>query len=247
MLTVSALEVRRGPTPVIPALSAQFGTGITALVGANGAGKTTLLRVLAGIAAPHRGVVAWGGLRPYDDAASLRSYLHRVGWVPQECPLPRSFTTERLLRHAAWLQCVSPDLVDERVATCSTATRVEPFLHRPLGRLSGGERQRVLLATALVNEPDVIVLDEPTAGLDPGQRESFHQVLRSVSGQATVILSTHLMEDVHLCADRVLGISEGHLVLDVALANDTARAAGFESLRSQLLPLFAGARGERAR
>jgi ABC-2 type transport system ATP-binding protein len=214
--------------------------GVTAVVGRNGAGKTTLLRVLAGILRPSQGQLRWNAVAPYGSQCATASYHAVLGWVPQQVQLPWALRVQDFLEHAAWLKAVPSAMTPRRVARAMEATDVTEFAARRLGALSGGERQRVLLASALVNDPQVVILDEPTAGLDPAQREAFLGRVRALAPRAVVVLATHVLDDVHLAADRVVGIRDGALVAALELPRREDRPGGsFADLRHDLDAVFA--------
>jgi len=191
VLEVRGLTVQLGTRTVLSGLSTSFGNGVTAIVGPNGAGKSTLLRVLAGTLKPRSGLVDWDGLRPYESSSALKEYHRTLGWVPQSVRLPGSFRVDQLLEHAAWLKAVPRQESTALIARARAATDIDRYRSQRIGRLSGGQQQRVLLAAALVNAPRLIILDEPTAGLDPEQRERFLSIVTSLGKSTCVVLATH--------------------------------------------------------
>jgi ABC-2 type transport system ATP-binding protein len=182
-------------------LSLELGSGVTCLVGANGAGKSTLFSLLAHQTPPSSGSVT-GPRR-----ASL-------GFLPQDATFPRYATVRAYLSHVAWLQRLPgrerAGAVERAVAAVGLTDRIDA----KLGSLSGGMLRRVGIAQAIVNEPQLLLLDEPTAGLDPIQRVEIRQVLRDIGPESVVVMSTHLVEDVRGLADRVIILSHGALRFD---------------------------------
>lgn len=188
----------------------QFNPGVTVLLGRNGAGKSTLSAILAGAEVPSVGHLIRGeqsvvGKRPH------RDHLRRTGWLPQSFAAPHWMSVERFVHYAAWLKEVNRRVAPQRVATALQATDLTAYRKRPLGQLSGGMLRRVGIAQAIVHEPDVLVLDEPTAGLDPEQRHRFHSLVRSLSSDRTIIFSTHLIEDAVALAQTVVIIEDGRI------------------------------------
>ena len=213
-------------TTALDAIDLSFQPGITGLLGPNGAGKTTLLRIIATVLAPDTGNVRLLGRTPAtpDELAQVR---RRLGYQPQEMGFPRAFTgfgfvdymavlkewTTRAARHDEVRRVL--DLVDlGEVATKRVRT------------LSGGQRRRVALAQAMLGDPDLMLLDEPTTGVDPEQRVSLRQVLSRAGERATVLLSTHQTEDVAALCDRVVVLDQGRVRFDGAVRDLVATAAG---------------------
>lgn len=229
------VQVQLGSRVVLNGVTCAVDRGVTAVVGSNGAGKTTLLRVLAGVLRPTRGVVEGLGVEPYSGSQAHRRYCAAVGWMPQSASLPAAFTVRRLVEHSAWLKGLERREADRAVDRAISVARVTQFADRRLGQMSGGERQRAVLAACLVASPSLLVLDEPTVGLDPGQRDAFQRAVRDIGATSAVVISTHILEDVFGAADRVLGVAAGRIVLD--------RASDTPALREQIMGLF---RQERA-
>ncbi|SDC85437.1 ATP-binding cassette domain-containing protein [Actinokineospora iranica] len=181
-------------------------TGITGLLGPNGAGKTTLLNLLAGLAKPTTGRIV------VDDTG--RSSSPRVGFVPQRFSLAGEMKVRDTVAYAAWVNGVPRKECPDASAKALAAVQLDEFATSRVRSLSGGQRQRLGVAAALAHEPDILVLDEPTVGLDPGQRLRLREVIADLGSSRTVLLSTHLIEDVsHLCK-RVGVLAKGKLVFD---------------------------------
>lgn len=183
--------------------------GVIGLVGPNGAGKTTLLRTLATTLTPHHGHLVWNG-RPLIQP-TLDAYRATLGYLPQQFrPFPR-FSVRAYVRYVLLMRTphVPEGEIDARVERAIHAVGLSRHSERKMSELSGGELQRAGIAQAIVNRPDVLLLDEPTVGLDPDQRIAFRRLLRSVGSGRTVVISTHLLEDVESVCDHLVLIHQG--------------------------------------
>lgn len=188
---------------------------VTALLGPNGAGKTTTLACAQGLLKPNGGTVRLLGQDPHQAGAGLRS---RVGVMLQEGGLPQAVRPVPLLRHVAGMYA-QPRNVDELVARLG----INAFANTPIRRLSGGQKQRVALAAALVGNPEVLFLDEPSAGLDPQSRSVVFELIQELRSEGLgIILTTHLMDDAQRLADYVFIIDAGRTVLHGTVPELTA-------------------------
>jgi ABC-type multidrug transport system ATPase subunit len=214
-LDAIALSGRRDGTLVVSDVSFSLERGVTVLLGRNGAGKTSLIRLLCAVDRPAGGRIERLGRSIWADRASLRTHLGALGWLPQHPGAHPGMVVRSFLEYAAWLQRIPRASRDAEVQRVAATANCAGLLGRRVGRLSGGERQRVMLAGALIGEPSLIVLDEPTAGLDPAQREDFLSVVDSLRDQA-VLLATHIIDEAVAAADTVLVLDRGELasVLD---------------------------------
>lgn len=175
--------------------------GVTCLVGPNGAGKSTLLALLGGVQRPSAGRVA-------------RSTGVRVGQLPQQNSIPGYARCSDYVEHAAWVHGLGRDRRAQAVARALASVGLEDRGASRVRALSGGMHRRLGIAQAIVHEPTVVLLDEPTAGLDPLQRAALREVLVKMSATAAVLVSTHLVEDVRGLADRVVVLADGQIVFD---------------------------------
>ncbi len=213
MISTTCLGVTLGRTEVLHDLDLDLGAGVHGLLGPNGAGKTTLIRVFATTLRHDSGTVEILG-RSLERAKSTRWVRERIGYLPQSFGYHAGFTAREYVGYLAWLKKVPagevPLAVDRALDRVDLLSRADTKLRM----LSGGMLRRVGLAQALVNDPMVLLLDEPTAGLDPEQRVAFRELLREIGVDACVIVSTHLVEDVaHACHDVTI-LSEGRVVLE---------------------------------
>jgi ABC-2 type transport system ATP-binding protein len=201
-------------TRALDGLTFDAAAGITGLLGPNGAGKTTLLRMMATVLAPDAGdlrLLGWDP-RKADERLAIR---RRLGYMPQEPGFHRSFTAFEFVDYVAILK----EMVDRRarhdeVRRVLSLVGLETVSGRKIKALSGGMRRRVALGQALLGDPDLLVLDEPTAGLDPEQRLRFREIVSERSLDRTVILSTHQTEDVAALCPRVVVMDEGRVLFD---------------------------------
>jgi ABC-2 type transport system ATP-binding protein len=177
---------------------------ITGFLGPNGAGKTTTMRILAGILVPDEGSVEILGKEVRIDDPQQRS---QVGYLAENNPLYPQMYVQEYLHFVAKLHGISN--ISQRVEQMIYETGLNPEAHKKIGQLSKGFRQRVGLAQALIHDPSILILDEPTSGLDPNQLKEIRQLIRSLSHQKTVLLSTHNMQEVEALCQSVIILSEG--------------------------------------
>jgi ABC-2 type transport system ATP-binding protein len=215
-VSVEALgvEKRFGRTVALGGVDLRLGRGVTGLLGPNGAGKTTLLRIAATVLAPDAGRVRLLGLDP-TRAGERVEIRRRLGYMPQEPGFHRGFTAFEFVDYVAILK----ELTDGRARRDEVRRVLElvglrDVMHKKIRALSGGMRRRVALAQALLRDPDVLVLDEPTAGLDPAQRLRFREVLSQLGEERTILLSTHQTEDVAALCRRVTVLDRGATVFE---------------------------------
>lgn len=208
VLSAKNLSFSYGNHPALRDFSARFERGVTGLVGPNGAGKSTLLRLLAGTESAQSGRLDFDGTR-VAGVKGRAQYRASVGYMPQDPEWIGEFTARELLEYLAVLRC------GRNAETCAKIDRTLETLDLidlqriRLSRLSGGQKRRAFLAQAIVHEPPVLILDEPTVGLDPVQRAQFRQYLSAVASHRIVIVSTHLVEDVAHIADTIQVLQEG--------------------------------------
>jgi len=209
-LSLSGLSYAFGRRPVLTGLHGDSRGRVIAVLGENGAGKSTLLRMLSTVTRPSTG---WFCCAGWDsrDRHGLAAYRSRLGVVPQHLDLASGYTCEDVLRYVCWLKRVPAAAVPGAMDRVLTALELQPQRSTRVSRLSGGMRQRLNLAQALVNEPQLVILDEPTVGLDPRQRVELRRHLSRAAEQATLILATHLVEDVAALADDVMVLSGGRI------------------------------------
>ncbi len=221
-----SLSKRYGKSLALASIDLDLGTGITGLLGPNGAGKTTLLRILATSLAPSSGELRVLGQDPGEPAGRLE-IRRRLGYVPQEVGLYDNFTAFDFVDYVAILKEHA-----DRSARHAEVRRVLEEVDlgdvrsKKIRKLSGGMKRRVALAQALLGDPTLLVLDEPTVGLDPEQRLRFRQLISQHAERRCVVLSTHMTEDVEALCDRVIALDRGRVVFDGTPAQLAGVAAG---------------------
>ena len=215
-----------GRTRALDGLSLRARPGVTGLLGPNGAGKTTLLRVLATVLAPQEGRVRLLGLHPRD-AAERREVRRRLGYLPQDPGYARGFTTFELVDYVAVLkEHTDRRLRHEEVRRVLELVDLADRSGTKVRALSGGMRRRAGLATALLGDPELVVLDEPTVGLDPEQRLRFRDLVSRAGEERTVVLSTHQTEDVAALCEHVVVVDRGRALFAGSVPELVATADG---------------------
>jgi ABC-2 type transport system ATP-binding protein len=226
-VNVTLTDVHRSfrKNKAVDGVSLELGTGVFGLLGPNGAGKTSLLRMLATVLPPSSGDIALLGRDPRASAAR-RDIRRRLGYLPQNLGYYPSFTVVDFIEYFALLKEMPPAAIPKAVAAAVERVDLGPQAKVKLRTLSGGMLRRVGIAQAIVNNPELLLLDEPTAGLDPEQRMQFRALLRSIGDDATVIVSTHLVEDVGAACSEVALMSAGKIVFRGTPDELTGRGEG---------------------
>ena len=182
--------------------------GILGLLGPNGAGKSTLMRMLATITKPSEGTILWNGRDVVKDPEALRSVL---GYLPQDFGVYPNLSAQEFLEYMAAIKGMSGEKARHKISDLLDLVNLRDAARRPLGGYSGGMRQRVGIAQALLNDPQLLIVDEPTVGLDPEERVRFRNLLADLGGERIVILSTHIVSDVEATATDIAILHKGHL------------------------------------
>ncbi len=184
---------------------------VVAFLGPNGAGKSTALKMLCGYLSPSEGSAHIAG---YDVGSHRLQAARHLGYLPENGPLYNDMTPRGLLEFFGEVRCMEPAALAKRIHKVSRQCALGEVLDKPIGKLSKGYRQRVGMAQALLHDPAVLIMDEPTAGLDPNQIRDFREHLTELGETKTVLISTHILQEVEAVADRVLLIHEGRLIYD---------------------------------
>jgi ABC-2 type transport system ATP-binding protein len=209
-LVIENLSKRyRGDVWGLQDFSLTIHTGVFGLLGPNGAGKTTLMNILATVTRPTQGKVSWDGLDIFQQPNLLRENL---GYLPQDFGVYPNLNPVEFLEYLAALKGLSGRKARRRIDDLLQLVNLTEARARPLGGFSGGMKQRVGIAQALLNDPKLLIVDEPTAGLDPEERVRFRNLIANLSGERIIILSTHIVSDVEAAATQIALISQGRLL-----------------------------------
>lgn len=212
MIEADGLTKYYGPFVATENISFTIPEGkIVAFLGPNGAGKSTTMKMLTGYLAPSRGSAKIAGLDIHSERIEASK---RMGYLPENGPLYPEMTALELLEFLAEARELPPKVARERIAFVRNLCALEQVMEKPIGKLSRGLRQRVGLAQALVHDPEVLIMDEPTAGLDPNQIRQFRENIRKLGTSKTILISTHILQEVDAIADHVLFIHNGRLVFE---------------------------------
>jgi len=203
----------RGGVRGLDDFSLELGPGVLGLLGPNGAGKSTLMRILATITRPTDGRVEWNGADIMKSPDRLRAEL---GYLPQDFGVYPNLSAREFLEYIAAAKGIDRVSSRRRIDELLLLVNLADVSKRPLGGYSGGMRQRVGIAQALLNDPKLLIVDEPTAGLDPEERVRFRNLLSDLSGERVVILSTHIVSDVEATATHIALIHKGRLIASAA-------------------------------
>src|SRR6201993_498059 len=228
MITVQQLTKRYARNTAVDHISFEVAKGqIVGFLGPNGAGKTTTMRMLTCFLPPTSGGATVAGFDVLEQPLEVKK---RIGYLPEAPPLYPEMDTTEYLQFVGKLKGLSGAELDKRVDYVCERCAITDVKHRLLGKLSKGYRQRVGLAQAIIHNPDVLILDEPTAGLDPKQINETRDLIKSLAGSHTIILSTHILPEVEQTCEQVIIINKGRLVATDSVRNLQARARGAESV-----------------
>ncbi|NJM10349.1 MAG: ABC transporter ATP-binding protein [Bdellovibrionaceae bacterium] len=224
MIEVRNLCKNYGDRPAIRALNFSVKKGeVVGFLGPNGAGKSTTMKIITGYMAPSSGEVKVAGFDVFENPMEVKS---RIGYLPETPPVYHDMYVEDYLTFVANLKGVDKSRVKSLVSGALEKTTLHDVRKRLIGNLSKGYKQRVGLAQALVSDPEILVLDEPTVGLDPKQVAEMRQLIRELRGQHTIILSTHILPEVQASCDKVIIINRGSIVAEDSLEGLSRRHVG---------------------
>jgi ABC-type multidrug transport system ATPase subunit len=229
-MNVEAIDLTRrlGRTQAVAGVTMAVGSGVFGLLGPNGAGKTSLLRMMATVIPPSSGRLRLLGDDP-GDYGQRKQIRRRLGYLPQTLGYYPRFTVTEFVEYFALLKEIPPARVPHAVAAAVERVGLGDKAKAKLRTLSGGMLRRVGIAQAIVNDPQLLLLDEPTAGLDPEQRVTFRALLRDLGQRATVVVSTHLVEDVGVACTQVGVMDQGKIVFTGTPNELTARGEGTDA------------------
>ena len=223
-ISAHGLCVRAGRHLAVDHLDLTLDTGVHGLLGPNGAGKTTLIKALATVLRPHAGALDLVGIDA--GGGDLRELRRYIGYLPQSFGFYPRYRAREFVEYLAWLKEVPRDAIPAAVDRALDRVGLADRADSRMGSLSGGMVRRVGIAQAIVNDPEILLLDEPTAGLDPEQRVDFRRLLREVGGDSCVVVATHLVEDVAAACDDAVLLDEGRLVFRGTIGDLEAAGGG---------------------
>lgn len=224
MIKVEGLTKLYGERAAISNLNFEVKPGeVVGFLGPNGAGKTTTMKVLTGFMAPSSGLVEIGGVDIFAEPLKAKS---KIGYLPEKPPLYLDMKVKSYLEFVAGLRGVSKENMDSYVDEAMESLDLKEVSHRIVGNLSKGFRQRVGIAQAIVSKPELLILDEPTVGLDPNQVAHFRNLINELKGKHTIILSTHILPEVQASCERVVIINEGKIVATDSLETLSQKTTG---------------------
>ncbi|GAA0077438.1 ABC transporter ATP-binding protein [Clostridium sp. CTA-5] len=183
--------------------------GVIGLLGANGAGKSTLMKMIATVSKPSEGIIAWKGHDIHKNGDELR---HDLGYLPQSFGVFPNLTAVEFLKYMAALKGLNMKKATTRISELIDLLNLNEVANRRIGNYSGGMKQRIGIAQALLNDPKIIIFDEPTVGLDPNERMNFRNLINSLSKDKLIILSTHIVSDVESSAEKIVLMNKGKLI-----------------------------------
>lgn len=223
-IEVKKITKRFGEQLAVNKVSFSVGTGeIVGFIGPNGAGKSTTMKIITGTLPSDEGEVF---IRDMPVGENLKSTRRILGYLPENNPLYLEMYIREYLEYVAGLYQIRGKQRSGRIAEVIEMTGLSPEVHKKIGSLSKGYRQRVGLAQALIHDPEILILDEPTTGLDPNQLIEIRKLISAIGKEKTVLLSTHILQEVEAICDRVIIINQGNIVADERAASLKDRGAG---------------------
>ncbi len=229
MIEVKGLSKSYGDRKAISEIDFTVNKGeVVGFLGPNGAGKSTTMKIITGYMAPTDGQVSVAGFDIFENPIEVK---RRIGYLPETPPVYTDMKVGAYLKFCAKLKGVPSEELEVSVERALKKTSLESVKDRMIGNLSKGFRQRVGLAQALVSDPEVLILDEPTVGLDPKQVAEMRNLIKELKGQHTIILSTHILSEVQASCDKVIIINNGKIIAEDNLAGLSKRMSGGGQLR----------------
>lgn len=231
-IIVENLTKKYGPQRAVDNISFRINTGeVLGFLGPNGAGKTTTMKIIACYMAPNEGDVKVGDISIRENPEEIKKF---IGYLPENNPLYYDMPVMDYLEFVALLQGVEKTKVQNRIREMIGICGLNPEKHKKIGELSKGYRQRVGLAQAMIHDPKILILDEPTTGLDPNQIVEIRNLIREIGKEKTVVLSTHILPEVEATCNRILIINKGKIVADGSSASLRKHAQGQEILKVRI-------------
>lgn len=221
-IQITSLKKTYGNKTALDGITFSVGNGMFGLIGRNGAGKTTLMRILATLSRPSGGQVTFDGI-PVEDTKKIRSF---IGYLPQEFSLYQDMSVLEVMRYLAALSDIPGKTCRERIPRLLQQVNLWDDRTKKVGKLSGGMKRRLGIAQALLDDPQVLIVDEPTAGLDPEERLRFYTLLDEFSSSRTVVVSSHIMSDIEAVCENVAVLDAGRLLFAGTVGTLAKKAEG---------------------
>ncbi len=221
-IQITSLKKTYGNKTALDGITFSVGNGMFGLIGRNGAGKTTLMRILATLSRPSGGQVTFDGI-PLEDTKKIRSF---IGYLPQEFSLYQDMSVLEVMRYLAALSDIPGKTCRERIPRLLQQVNLWDDRTKKAGKLSGGMKRRLGIAQALLDDPQVLIADEPTAGLDPEERLRLYTLLDEFSGSRTVVVSSHIMSDIEAVCENVAVLDAGRLLFAGTVVELAKKAEG---------------------
>lgn len=221
-IQITSLKKTYGNKTALDGITFSVGNGMFGLIGRNGAGKTTLMRILATLSRPSGGQVTFDGI-PLEDTKKIRSF---IGYLPQEFSLYQDMSVLEIMRYLAALSDIPGKTCRERIPRLLQQVNLWDDRTKKAGKLSGGMKRRLGIAQALLDDPQVLIVDEPTAGLDPEERLRFYTLLDEFSSSRTVVVSSHIMSDIEAVCENVAVLDAGRLLFAGTVGTLAKKAEG---------------------
>lgn len=232
MIKISKLTKNFDQTPVVKGVSLTIKPGeIIGLLGPNGAGKTTTIRMIAGVLPPSKGKITINGMSYTDKGEELKQ---QIGYLPENNPIYDELTVEEHLHFWAKVKSIPESKINNSIKFAVSRTGIADVYYRFIGELSKGYRQRVGLAQAILSKPEILLLDEPTEGLDPNQRKDIQKLLSELKKDRTVIVSSHVLSEISQLANRIVIIHQGQVVGDDSPSNLVKQTGGKTIIETEI-------------
>ena len=223
LISVSELTKRFGPLTAVDGVSFKVNRGeVLGFLGPNGSGKSTTMKMITGFLPPTAGQISVCGLDVIEKPVEIKT---RIGYLPEGAPLYADMTPRSFLNFIAEARSIEPSERRGRIEEAAAKLQIENVFHQPIETLSKGYKRRVGLAQAIIHDPDVLILDEPTDGLDPNQKHDVRKLLSEMAADKAIIISTHILEEVDAVCSRAIIIANGRLLVDETPQELRARAA----------------------